>query len=86
MAVPYLPNPAVIASDEIDSILFVLTLVGLVLLVGLNDFAVFKNMGKLSKHLDLSRLAVTVVVLGALLAASAVQSMVNGLAEMGVNS
>ena len=44
-----------------------LTPVGLVLLVGLNDFAVFKNMGKLSKYLDLSRLAVTVVVLGALL-------------------
>jgi multiple antibiotic resistance protein len=91
LAVPYLLNPAgiatlVIASDDIDSILFGAILVGLVLLVGLIDFAVFRNMDKLSKHLDPSRLVVTEVIFGVLLAALAVQLMADGLAEMGIVS
>ena len=88
LAVPYLLNPAgiatlVIASDDIDSILFAVILIGLVLLVGLIDFAIFRNMDKLAKHLDPSRLAVTEVVFGVLLAALAVQLMADGLVELG---
>ncbi|MCP4359728.1 MAG: MarC family protein [Chloroflexi bacterium] len=89
LAVPYLLNPAgiaalVIASDDVDSVLFGVILVGLVLLVGALDFAVFRNMDKLSKYLDPSRLAITEAVFGVLLAALAVQLMVDGLAELGV--
>ena len=89
LAVPYLLNPAgiaalVIASDDVDSILFGLIVVGIVLLVGAIDFAVFRNIDKLAKHLDPSRLAITEAVFGVLLAALAVQLMVDGLAELGV--
>ena len=89
LAVPYMLNPAgiaalVIASDEINSILAAAIVIGLVLLVGAFDFLVFRNMDKLSKYLDPSRLAITEAVFGVLLAALAVQLMVDGLAEMGV--
>jgi multiple antibiotic resistance protein len=91
LAVPYLLNPAgiatlVIVSDDIDSLLFGAIVIGVVLLVGLIDFAVFRNMDKLSKHLDPSRLVITEVIFGVLLAALAVQLMADGLAEMGVIS
>ena len=91
LAVPYLLNPAgiaalVIASSQIDSLVYALILIGLVLLVGALDWLVFRNMDKLSKHLDPSRLAVTEAVFGVLLAALAVQLMVDGLAELGIIS
>ena len=89
LAVPYLLNPAgiaalVIASDDIDSVLFAAIVIGIVLLVGLIDFAVFRNMDKLSKHLDPSRLVITEVIFGVLLAALAVQLMADGMASMGI--
>jgi small neutral amino acid transporter SnatA (MarC family) len=89
LAVPFLLNPAgiaalVIASDDIDSIVSGALVIGLVLLVGLIDFAVFRNMDKLSKHLDPSRLVITEVIFGVLLAALAVQLMADGLAVMGI--
>ena len=89
LAVPYLLNPAgiaalVIISDDIDSLLFAAIVIGIVLLVGLMDFAVFRNMDKLSKHLEPSRLVITEVVFGVLLTALAVQLMVDGLAELGI--
>lgn len=91
LAVPYLLNPAgiaalVIASSEVDSLLMVVVLVGLVLLVGLIDWLIFRNMDKLSKHLDPSRLAVTEAVFGVLLAALAVQLMLDGLHDLGIIS
>ena len=89
LAVPFLLNPAgiaalVIASSDVDTILFGAILIGLVLLVGAIDFAVFRNMDKLAQHLDPSRLAVTEAIFGVLLAALAVQLMVDGLAELGI--
>ena len=91
LAVPYLLNPAgiaalVIASSEIYSVVYLFILVGLVLLVGALDWLVFRNMDKLAKHLDPSRLAVTEAIFGVLLAALAVQLMVDGLAELGIIS
>ena len=89
LAVPYLLNPAgiatlVIISDDIDSLLLGAIVIGIVLFVGLIDFAVFRNMDKLSKHLDPSRLVITEVVFGVLLTALAVQLMVDGLADLGI--
>lgn len=91
LAVPYLLNPAgiaalVIASSEINSLVYLLILVGLVLLVGAFDWLIFHNMDKLARHLDPSRLAVTEAIFGVLLAALAVQLMVDGLAEIGIIS
>ena len=89
LAVPYLLNPAgiatlVVASSEIDTILTAVMVFGLVLLIAAIDFAVFRNMDKLAKHLDPSRLAITEAVFGVLLAALAVQLMVDGMAELGI--
>jgi len=89
LAVPLLLNPAgiavlVIASADLDSLLSALLWIGLVLLVTVINFATFRNMDKLSKHLDPSRLMVTEAVFGVLLAALAVQLMFDGLAEMSV--
>ena len=89
LAVPYLLNPAgiaalVIASNDVDSVLMGVILVGIVLLVGVIDFAVFRNMDKLAKHLDPSRLAITEAVFGVLLAALAVQLMVDGMSALGI--
>jgi multiple antibiotic resistance protein len=97
LAVPYLLNPAgiavlVIASGDIavetasasSIIAGMAILIALVLLMGVIDIAVFTNLDKLSKYLDPHRLAVTEAVFGVLLAALAVQLMVDGLAELGV--
>ncbi len=89
LAVPYLLNPAgiaaiVIASSEIDSLLMAVILIALILIVGALDWLIFRNMDKLAKHLDPSRLAVTEAVFGVLLAALAVQLMLDGLADLGI--
>jgi small neutral amino acid transporter SnatA (MarC family) len=91
LAVPYMLNPAgiaalVIASTEINSLLNGILLLGLVLLVGGLDWVIFTNMNKLVKFLDPSRLAVTEAVFGVLLAALAVQLMLDGLHELGIIS
>jgi multiple antibiotic resistance protein len=94
LAVPYLLNPAgiailVISSGDIaDGSSYPLIMMGilvvLVLLMGLIDMLVFTNLDKLSKYLDPHRLAVTEAVFGVLLAALAIQLMLNGLAELGI--
>jgi multiple antibiotic resistance protein len=89
LAVPYLLNPAgitvlVIFSGAIDSWLMLGLLVLLVLLMGAFDWLVFTNLDSIAKHLDKSRLAVTEAVFGVLLAALAVQVVLQGLADLGL--
>ena len=91
LAVPYLLNPAgiaviVIASGDANSVLMFAILIGLVLLMGAIDMLVFGNIGKLAKHLDPSRMVVTEVVFGVLLAALAVQLVLDGLADLDIIS
>ena len=98
LAVPYLLNPAgiavlVIASGDIAALTKVSTilvgmvvLIAIVLAVGLIDLLVFTNLDKISKYLDPHRLAVTEAVFGVLLAALAVQLVVNGLDQLGIVS
>jgi len=89
LAVPYLLNPAgiatlVIASGEANTVPLYAILIGLVLLMGLLDMLIFGNISKLSKHLDPSRMVVTEVVFGVLLAALAVQLVLDGLHDLGL--
>ena len=94
LAVPYLLNPAgiavlVIASGDAaeaggNTLIGMAILVALVLIMGLIDILVFTNLEKISKHLDPHRLAVTEAVFGVLLAALAIQLMLDGLAQLGI--
>jgi multiple antibiotic resistance protein len=91
LAVPYMLNPAgiavlVIYSSDISSVLMLVILVAIVLIMGVLDWYVFSNMDKLAKHLDSSRLAVTEAVFGVLMAALAVQLMLDGLDSLGIIS
>jgi multiple antibiotic resistance protein len=91
LAVPYMLNPAgitmlVIFSGAIDSWIMLAILVGLVLLMGAFDWLIFKNLDSLAEHLDPSRMAVTEAVFGVLLAALAVQLMLDGLSGLGIIS
>jgi multiple antibiotic resistance protein len=89
LAVPYLLNPAgitvlVIFSGAIDSWLMLGLLIVMVLLMGVLDWLIFSNLDSIAKHLDKPRLAVTEAVFGVLLAALAVQLVLQGLADLGV--
>ena len=91
LAVPYMLNQAgiavlVIYSSDISSVLMLVILVAIVLIMGVLDWYVFSNMDKLAKHLDPSRLAVTEAVFGVLMAALAVQLMLDGLDALGIIS
>jgi small neutral amino acid transporter SnatA (MarC family) len=54
--------------------------------VGVLDWLVFRNVDKLSRYLDPSRLAATEPVFDVLLSVLAVQLMVDDLAELGITS
>ena len=89
LAIPYLLNPAgivtlVTLSAEADSVAvfaMVLALLGVVLAL---DIAVFRWANRVSDHLDESRMLVTEKVFGVLLAALAVQLILDGLHSVGI--
>ena len=89
LAVPYLLNPAgivtlVTLSAEADAVgvfAMVVVLLGVVLVL---DVAVFRWANRVSDHLDESRMLVTEKVFGILLAALAVQLILDGLHSVGV--
>jgi small neutral amino acid transporter SnatA (MarC family) len=89
LAIPYLLNPAgivtlVTRSAEADSVaVFAMVLGLLVVVLGL-DVAVFRWANRVSDHLDESRMLVTEKLFGFLLAALAVQLMLDGLQSVGV--
>ncbi|MFC7131771.1 MULTISPECIES: MarC family protein [Salinibaculum] len=89
LAVPYLLNPVGITllvtfSGALDSLVMLAVLVVLVLLVGAFDWLVFTNVDRVAANLDESRLAVTETVFGVLLAALAVEFILDGLAGLDI--
>jgi multiple antibiotic resistance protein len=88
LAVPYLLNPAgivvlVTASGEANSVgAFAVILGVLAVILGL-DVVVFRWANRVSDHLDESRMLLTEKVFGFLLAALAVQLVLDGLHEVG---
>ncbi len=89
LAVPYLVNPTgivvlVIISAEGKSVALFGLAAGLVLVVLALDVLVFRWANRVSDHLDANRMLVTEKVFGFLLAALAVQLMLNGLDDLGL--
>lgn len=89
LAVPYLLNPVgitilIIASAEVVSIASAGLVLGLILLVGALDYALFTNIDKVAKRLNPTTLVISEVVFGILLTAVAVQLTVSGLGMLGI--
>jgi len=89
LAVPYLLNPAgivvlVTSSAEASSVSVIAVFVGVLIVVLAFDVVVFRWAVKVSSHLDPGRMLVTEKIFGFLLAALAVQLMLNGLSDVGV--
>ena len=88
LAVPYLLNPAgivmlVTISAEADSASVVAVVLGLLVVVLALDVAVFRWANHVSQRMDAGRMLVTEKVFGFLLAALAVQLMLDGLHSVG---
>lgn len=89
LAVPYLLNPVgvvtlVTLSAEADSIGVVAMVVGLLIVVLALDVVVFRVANRVSRHLDEGRMLVTEKIFGMLLAALAVQLVLDGLDSVGI--
>ncbi len=89
LAVPYLLNPVgivglVTISAEAESIGVLALAIGILAVVLLIDVAVFRFANKISAKLDENRMLVTEKVFGFLIAAIAVQLILDGLATAGV--
>jgi small neutral amino acid transporter SnatA (MarC family) len=89
LAVPYLLNPVGIVglmtiSAEADSLSVFAAALGLLALVLVLDVAVFRFAGRVAEQLDEDRMLVTEKVFGFLIAAIAVQLILDGLASAGV--
>ena len=87
--VPYLLNPAgivalVTLSAEADSVAVFAMVLGVLALVLALDVAVFRLANRASDHLDESRMLVTEKIFGILLAALAVQLVLDGLDSLGL--
>ncbi len=88
LAVPYLLNPAgvvalVVLSAEASSVVMFAAVVALLLAVLALDVVVFRVANRVGKHLDESRMLVTEKVFGFLLAALAVQLVIDGIVQVG---
>jgi small neutral amino acid transporter SnatA (MarC family) len=89
LALPYLLNPVgivvlVTISAEASSFAFLALVVGLLVVVLALDVAVFHWASRISEHLNENRMLVTEKVFGFLLAAIAVELVLNGLSSVGV--
>lgn len=89
LAVPYLLNPSgivalVILSADARSVAIFALAVGLLIAVLALDVVVFRWANRVSDHLDQNRMLVTEKVFGFLLAALAIQLMLNGLDDLGL--
>ena len=89
LAVPYLLNPVgivglVTISAEAESLSTLAVAVGILVIVLLIDVAVFRWANQVSARLDENRMLVTEKVFGFLIAAIAVQLILDGLASAGV--
>jgi small neutral amino acid transporter SnatA (MarC family) len=89
LAVPYLLNPAgivvlVTASAEASTVAVFAVVVAILIVILAIDIAVFRWAVHVSNHLNASRMLVTEKVFGFLLAALAVQLVLNGLSDVGV--
>jgi multiple antibiotic resistance protein len=89
MGIPLLLNPVGIValtvfSAETQDLVNLAIIAGMVLLVGVIDFGIFLASDGLSKYLTHERILVMEKLLGILLAALAVQMILNGLASLGV--
>ena len=89
LAIPYLLNPAgivalVTLSAEADSVAVFAMVLGVLAVVLALDVAVFRLANRASDHLDESRMLVTEKIFGILLAALAVQLVLDGLDSVGV--
>lgn len=88
LAIPYLLNPAgivtlVTLSAEADSLAVFGMVFGLLAVVLALDVVVFRAANRVSAHLDESRMLVTEKIFGMLLAALAVQLVLDGLDSVG---
>ena len=89
LAVPYLLNPAgivvlVTLSAEADSVAVFAMVLGVLAVMLVLDAAVFRLANRVSDKLDESRMLVTEKIFGILLAALAVQLVLDGLDSVGV--
>ena len=89
LAVPYLLNPAgivalVTLSAEADSVAVFAMVLGVLAVVLAIDVCVFRLANRVSDHLDESRMLVTEKIFGILLAALAVQLVLDGLDSVGI--
>ena len=89
LATPYLLNPAgivtlVTLSAEADSVSVFAMVIGLLGVVLAFDVVVFRWANRVSEHMDESRMLVTEKIFGVLLAALAVQLILDGLHTAGV--
>ena len=89
LATPYLLNPAgivtlVTLSAEADSVSVFAMVIGLLAVVLVFDVVVFRWANRVGEHMDESRMLVTEKIFGVLLAALAVELMLDGLHTVGV--
>jgi multiple antibiotic resistance protein len=89
LAVPYLLNPVgiivlVTLSAEAGTVARYALVIGLLAVVLTLDVVVFRWANRVSEHLDPSRMLLTEKVFGFLIAAIAVQFILQGLADLGV--